>query len=445
MERLRLVPSRLAALTLLGSISLQLPVARMSGAVVSGDGTPVDHAIVIASAAGADSRGTLTNEHGSFEFDRLPPGTYWITARKAGFSLVESGATGTSGQTQPVTLAAGDHRTGLVIRLRRGAVISGTIWTTDGEPAPSVFVQLAPDMGVPAVLTDVDGRYRFYAVPPGTYAVRASMDRPMRPGTKVMLATSAPTLTGVGGHAGVAEAAAVFTDVFYPGVTSEDRAERVVVRAGEERAGVDFWLTLAGSRSISGTLRGIDGQPASEIAIRVGRRPGARPEASVKSGPDGEFRIGSIAPGRYHIWAAAHTIPSSAGVSKEELLWGERAVDVTHSDAAGVEVQLQPTTRVTGSVEHTTRADFARIVNLKVSLVRVDGLRLVTPVQDDGAFLLEGVPSGSYRVEVLGLPNGSRLQAATWNGVDLVASGLSLAVANAVRDVRLTIGDARLR
>ena len=60
---------------------------------------------------------------------------------------------------------------------RETGAIVGTILDEEGTPLPGVTVTLSsPDiMGEKTAITDADGRYRFPALPPGVYQVKAEL------------------------------------------------------------------------------------------------------------------------------------------------------------------------------------------------------------------------------------------------------------------------------
>ena len=161
-----------------------------------------------------------TNDLGEFRIFGLPPGEYFVAASRpptfgfaAGSSSTIGGAAtteaspttqvvmtfypGTADESaaQPVTVAAGQVATGLVIRLltARSYQVSGTVADENGAPIAGAIVMLRADPRAPlpfAIVgqgrSDTGGRFVIGGITPGSYVAMASV--PMTPGSQ---ATSA--------------------------------------------------------------------------------------------------------------------------------------------------------------------------------------------------------------------------------------------------------------
>lgn len=92
---------------------------------------------------GYASRGTRPREDGSFEVERLPPGTYQVSAR-----YVQSQGDVDYYGTTTVDVGGGDAD-GVVVPLRRGATVRGRVLTATGEPVgvPVMVSLVAPSKG----------------------------------------------------------------------------------------------------------------------------------------------------------------------------------------------------------------------------------------------------------------------------------------------------------
>ena len=84
-------------------------------------------------------RTVITADDGSFSVTSLPAGRFTVTAAKDGYVPMAYGATRTARPGTPV--AVGDQQSVTVmLRLPRGAVITGTITDIDGQPAQGITV-----------------------------------------------------------------------------------------------------------------------------------------------------------------------------------------------------------------------------------------------------------------------------------------------------------------
>jgi hypothetical protein len=157
----------------------------ISGVLMSGDTSPhpVRRAIVSLSGAGmVDARSVVTDDDGRFVFDRLPAGTYSLTAKKAAYLPAEFGARRPARSGSPIALAESERRV-VSFTIFKGGAIAGTLRDETGRPVAGVAVaavnarvleypQRLPDP-LPVVTND-RGEYRLFGLPPGEYVVAAS-------------------------------------------------------------------------------------------------------------------------------------------------------------------------------------------------------------------------------------------------------------------------------
>jgi hypothetical protein len=139
------------------------------------------------------------------------------------------------------------------LRLERGAVISGSIHYDDGSPAPSVTPVLLAlqkdgtwkEMGASSMLpamTDDRGQYRFFGIPAGKYAVKATLPT-----------TQATVGLGVGSvslHMNIGDALVVYSG----GALREKDLKPVEVGPGQAIDGIDIVFPLDNLHAVSGTV-----------------------------------------------------------------------------------------------------------------------------------------------------------------------------------------------
>ena len=85
-------------------------------------------------------RSTTAAQDGSFLFDNLEPGNYWIVANLQGFMPTEYGQRSPTGQGTSIAVQAGQRATGVRLAMTPTSTISGRVFGDDGEPAGRVQV-----------------------------------------------------------------------------------------------------------------------------------------------------------------------------------------------------------------------------------------------------------------------------------------------------------------
>ena len=111
----------------------QQPACTIGGTVVDDDSNrPVVKARVMAEVRGRYSLMGLTDERGSFCFERLDPAIYHILVQKTGYIETQyGGALAVEGSSEVKPLA---------IRMTAYAAISGVVLDADGDPVPGAEV-----------------------------------------------------------------------------------------------------------------------------------------------------------------------------------------------------------------------------------------------------------------------------------------------------------------
>ncbi len=224
------------------------------------------------------SYAAATDLEGAFTMKNVVPGEYYITTIQAGYlspyDLATNEVHGDSSlkaqaeeiALERISVQAGQTVTANVL-LSRGASLSGTVRYEDGGLANTVSVGLlrrdgagkwqpytntvgTGDMARLGFGQKTDDRGRFYApgLPPGTYALQAS------------LPSSAMLLTNITGDRSVDIKLAMggALQVFYGNLYRMKDAKPIELREGEERSGLDIDIDIptSGIYSVSGTVTG---------------------------------------------------------------------------------------------------------------------------------------------------------------------------------------------
>jgi uncharacterized protein (DUF2141 family) len=408
---------------------------------------------------------TVTDDEGRFRFAGLPAGRYVVTATKPGYVPAAYGTrrpmrTGEPQTGTAIAVEDGQQVTDLILRILRGAVITGTIRGIDGQPARGISVGLlqwrpAPPAGVRILtavrtanvdsVTDARGVYRIFGLPPGEYFVAAfppsaanleqtrdvDLLRALEP------SRTRPGIAAAGMPAGVATASALprpavgFAPMFYPGTSSRAGAAPIALRASEVRGGVDIQLQLVPNSRVEGTVHAPDGRPAAGASMWLYALAGPAEQqlrvdwgfmGAVTTDAAGVFSIKGVPPGSYVLRAT--TRPAGPN---EAAFWGFADVAV-QSDDVRVTVALEPGIRVAGRLifDGATTPSPQAMSRVRIGLL-ADQARFATvnlpyaTIDSSGEFSFASVPPGRYRLTA-SIPGAGQdtwaLESAQLNGQD---------------------------
>lgn len=150
------------------------PAAQVEGLVTDPSGRVLPGARVelvldlgarMASAETGGPKNAITDNEGFFLLEDLDPGALSIQAKHAGYAPSEP---------LPLELHPGQDLSGVELRLRNGATVTGEVLNQDGEPAVgrSVLAQSMPEMTSTNIMTsDEDGEFRFENLRPGKWQI----------------------------------------------------------------------------------------------------------------------------------------------------------------------------------------------------------------------------------------------------------------------------------
>jgi hypothetical protein len=440
-----LLPCWLTAGAVAPAASQAPAAARVAGVVVDQESrAAVARAVVM--IAGTDVgivRVTTADAQGRFSFSPVAAGRYLLSAQRRGYLPGTFGASAPGRPGRVVTVAAGQQVTGVELALVAGAAITGRVLDESGQPVPEARIRVLPrreiggeiatagDAGDPAApITDDRGVYRVYNLPPGEYVVAVQPRRPSTApvsiltdrGVESALASTAPPRP-----AAAAVVGAGHESRYYGDVTSLKNARPIVVRAGEERAGIDIRTAVVPFVRIDGVVTG-----DAPRGVQVTLRPRDRDIAgtlltafTTTTGPEGRFLFGGVPPGQYTMTARVLPPPGpppSGDVPQAPRVaarWATRDVEVSGASLSNVRLDLQPALSLSGrlTVEgyQNLPADLPTIrVGLRPTLATVQ-VPQVEPVAVDraGRFTITGILPGRYRL-FLQIPANGTTQVPDW-------------------------------
>jgi hypothetical protein len=336
---------------------------------------------------------------GSFAFDHVPAGKYSLQGSHRGFltaAYQEHGLYSTAIVTGP-----GIPSDGLTLKLAPGAVISGSVIDTAGDPITEASVSLyrLSDDGLGnirlyrSITIDDLGAYEFAHLAPGTYFVSAA--------GSVWYAQPPP---GGAGPVPGTNLNLVYPRSFYADATDSSAATPIPVRGGE-RLRIDLHMQAVPAVHLTYSI------PESPTLTGGIRFP--QVAQSVFGAPDATFAHGamamqtnqgqqtmsvSVAPGDYEIEAAGRTLTVNAA--------GDTVLDLETG---------APSTEVSGRIAAAPGATLPESVDLTLDSADNRGGTLST-IAHDGVFRFEQVRPGAYEI---GAQAEGRLMAI----VDAAASG----------------------
>jgi hypothetical protein len=309
----------------------------IKGRVVADDGRPVANVTLMAQAVNGppSARSAQVDAEGKFSFEELPSAAYVVFAVAPGY-IDEAMSTGDPNDWPRHLIGAQ-----LKIKMIKGGVITGKVTNSKGDPIVGVPVHALSlnnpysspmnFVGAGGAETDDRGIYRIYGLRPGPYVVSA----------------------GGPGQFGFAKSNGFDLDVptYYPSAT-RDTAIPVVVRSGDETAGIDIRYFGAEGHRISGFVVGAINAGASSangaIVIFLSHAGTQSVLSMALTSPLDQrraFGFNGVADGEYDLFATFQT-----GQQNDSSLVATKRVTVSGGDVTGVELTLAQLASIAGSI-----------------------------------------------------------------------------------------------
>jgi len=291
--------------------------ASISGRVVNDAGKPLANATVH-----LNSRSTAPAERvwriegtaadGSFYFDALPPGRYWIFGEYTGYHQQQYGSRPGSWTGIDISVDAGKQVRDLVFTMSNPASIAGRVTREDGSPVDNAFVH---------ALQPVQGHRRFFprgfahSAPDGTYLMEKL------PAGRYYLAAER--------------------------LLDPSQAKLIEVEPGADLRGLDLQIRTTPGYRVRGKL--IPPQFAMVQLVPLDGLGFERPRHAFDPHPPiDSFEFDDVAPGRYAVQASpGHR--TFKGVTTQASV-GRTLITVTDSDLDNVALHLGPALELRGRV-----------------------------------------------------------------------------------------------
>ncbi|MGO9095085.1 MAG: carboxypeptidase regulatory-like domain-containing protein [Bryobacteraceae bacterium] len=349
-----------------------------------------------------------TDAAGKFHFDNLPPDTYWITVKKAGFGDQRYKPKGAAaGARGSLRLAAGQELKDVEIRLVPHGTISGRVLDEDGDPFPSAMVSALAStfvhgrrrlMPADAGQTNNRGEFSLSKLPPGHYVLCASIPHFSFPSS----ATPPPA-------DGAPETAYVST--YMPNSTDPAQAEKVDITPGGEVTGLEIHMQESVVIRVKGRLTDETGQPIKNAYIELmagGGRVGSKSMTSVND-PEGKFELANVQPGASTI-TIVQMQGSSPKITMQPLIVPERGIENLKLGARA-DATIQGKVAVDGDAKFPLK-DFA----LMLTPAEVASMPATAKADETGAFTLAHVAPAVYDLTFSFVPEGAYIKSVEFNG-----------------------------
>lgn len=421
--------------------SLPQKSGSIRGQVVNTAGEPLRKAEVTLRGGSGPNRGenrgiaTTTDASGAFTFENLSPGNYVISAQRNGYVRQEPGRRtgGLSPGMQGISVAEGQNVSGVAIKLIPHSVVTGKVLDEDGEPMFGAGVHILEERyfrgrrtltpRANGTVNDL-GEYRIAGLQPGRYFVSVDPRQNRMPGS-----TRVP---GAG-----EQVDRNFVTMFYPGVMEQSQATPITLEPGQEARGIDLQVRKVPTVHIRGHVLDETGASPAGIAVMVlnGDMPGStmgRNMSPVRK--DGSFDIGGLVPGTHTLMANRMSRDRGRSVATMTVQVGSR-------DLENVVLRLAPPAQISGVVRAEGDAD---VKNVRVTLDPIEGMSFEMHssrnVGEGNTFSVPGVSPGSYRVDVVGAPDGYYLKSVQAGGQEFIGTGLSVTASVSGLEVILAKG-----
>ena len=397
----------------------------LNGTVVSAsDQKPLKRAEVVLRSleAGIPAIGTITDDSGRFAFLNVAKSRYVLQVSRTGF--VSSSALYQNDARLGIPFAVDRDLSDLNVRLTPAATISGKVRHSDGEAAVGVTVlayrefyernRHEYDVGARSV-TDDNGQYRLFGLPPGHYYVAANYS-PFQGDENVREELVRDSY----GQLVVRERTVT---TFLPSSPTLGNATQVTVQAGLDVGTADISLALSRTATIKGKiLSGQTGRNAEGATITLLREDatgtGYIPyPASVRMVGKGEFEVRGVVPGRY-------ALEARASEGKMTLVKRE-PVSVGNSFEVNADIVVRPDIELRGMAT-TGREDSVPAEAQVMAEPRGGGAVRSARIDSLGHFSLRIAAGETYDIWLRNAPENTYLQSARIGTVDVMEQGLQL-------------------
>lgn len=360
--------------------------ASISGRVTDSAGHGLGNVFVDIESATGDTP-TLTGGDGSYGLGGLKAGTYTVCFSLAEATGGNSDATGyvdqcynnvrSGGTPTPVTLAAGQARTGINAKAAAGGAISGTVTDSAGHPIALTGVTATDASGTFSQVgqTDQNGKYVIRGLPAGNFSV---------------------CFDGTSDGSGLG-----YLPECYNNIPPDGTPTPVSVTVGHTHAGIN--AALASGGAISGRVTDSAGHPIANVQVSAQTPDGTGYQTAITD-DNGDYTVGGLTSGSYQVCFSSvpdATDTSSTGYAAEcydNVPPGGSATPVVVTGGqttSGIDASLEVGAAVSGKVTDSAGHPLGGVSIFVQQPPDNPSWFGQADTQSDGTYRVVGIPAGS--------------------------------------------------
>jgi protocatechuate 3,4-dioxygenase beta subunit len=377
------------------------------------------------------STSTSTDASGRFVFEDVPTGRYVILVSHEGYV---SNRRDNRTRGELFSVAPGQHVNDMVVRLLPDGAIAGHITNEAGKPLRGVAVQALKSSyprgrrefhDVARAVSNDAGEYQITDLPPGKYYIRAKPPASLKPKP---------------------QSDKSYVPIYYPAANDQARSVTLVLRPGEDLAGIDMNLVPVRTVHIRGqVINARTSLPSKEAEVTLLSDQGETiffQGQNFSAYGQANFDFEGVPPG-FYVLVAQQSTPQ-----EQKTMWGRTAVEAKDADLEHVDIVVGQGVDVSGRirVEDNTAADHSKdATNMTgiLELKEATSLASLTPdidnaqVKADGTFIFREIPEGSYRINFFPVPPGFYLKSS--GTADVLEAGVTVGLGHSPSPIELVL------